>query len=176
MGLKIMIKQLLLIPMAVLFISVSALAETEEECVAGGGTWTTPTVSQGDDPNSNQRNLPPFCQCNIGFYWNDSLKSCEDDQELRCGQTRGTWIGTECQCPEGTVKWTEGFGCDMPGPEPKANADTEFLSNREAEPKSENKSFSYNSLLLISILILLLIIGIIIYFHYHKKREKEEKK
>ena len=167
-------KRLLLIPITVLFISISAFAETEEGCVAGGGTWATATISQGDDPDSNRRNLPPFCQCDTGFYWNDSLKSCEDDQELRCGQTGGAWANNECQCPEGTIKWTEGFGCDMPGPEPKANADTELLSNLETEPTLENKSVSYESLLLISIFILLFVIGVIIYFYLTKSKNRRK--
>ena len=167
-------KKLLLIPITVLFISVSALTETEEECVAGGGEWTTPTISLGDDPASSKKTLQPFCQCNTGFYWNDSLQSCEDDQELRCGQTGGAWANNECQCPEGTIKWTEGFGCDMPGPEPKANADTELLSNVETAPTLENKKVSYESLLLLSIFILLLIIGVIMYFYLTKSKKKGE--
>jgi len=140
----------------------STLAVTPEECVLGEGTWTTPTLSQGDDPD--KKAVQPFCQCNTGFYWNTTLKSCQDDRNLRCVQTGGAWTDNECQCPEGTVKWTEGFGCDMPGPVP---------SNQEAETRLEN--VDYKSLKLISILIFLFGVGIIIYSRFIKSKEKRKK-
>lgn len=161
--------------MIVLALAFNVLAVSEDECVAGGGEWTTPTIAQGDDPSSNKKMLPPFCKCDTGFYWDEELKSCESDQELRCEQTGGKWVNNECQCPEGTIKWTEGFGCDMPGPEPEANEDDEVLSNLETTPKLEEKNVSYEILLLIVIIVLLFIIGIILYSHFRKRKRKERR-
>ena len=93
------------------------IATVEDECVTGGGEWTTPTIAQGDDPTTKE--LKPYCKCEVGSFWNDSSKKCENDDQIRCLQTQGQWINESCSCPEGTIKWTEGFGCDMPGPEPK---------------------------------------------------------
>ncbi len=155
-----------------LVLSFTILSASDEECVAGGGTWTTPSVSQGDDPASNTKKLQPFCQCGTGFYWNDSSKSCQGDKELRCGQTGGIWADNECQCPEGTLKWTEGFGCDMPGPEPIANTNTALGT----EGTSENERISQDSLLLVSLFIVLLLIGVMVYFHFIKNRRKRGEK
>ena len=160
-----------LVVMLALVLSFNVLAVSEDECVTGGGEWTTPTIAQGDDPVS--KTLPPFCKCYTGFYWNDTSKSCESDQELRCEQTLGAWLNNECQCPEGTIKWTEGFGCDMPGPEPEASEDNELSTNSGTVSKSEERNISYEVLLFIAIFILLLIIGIILYSYFRKKRRNE---
>jgi len=157
----------------VLVLSFSVLGVSEDECVAGGGEWTAPIISQGDDPVS--KIVQPFCKCDTGFYWNDDAKSCESDQELRCKQTGGTWLNNECQCPEGTIKWTEGFGCDMPGPEPKASEDKESSPNLRTESGSDEKGTSYELLLLISLFVLLFIIGIIVYYYFIKSKRKKRR-
>lgn len=91
----------------------------ETSCIDGNGTWGTPQIAIGDDPLTSKKNLTPYCSCQIGYFWNETFKSCQNDSELRCLQTNGRWINNSCKCQEGTIKWTIGFGCDMLGPEPK---------------------------------------------------------
>lgn len=160
-------KFILLILLISILSSVCTHATTKEECENGKGEWTPSSISSPDEPIKKE--LIPYCQCKTGFYWNDSLKSCESDQELRCEQTGGTWFNNECQCPEGTIKWTEGFGCDMPGPEPETESEV-VDSNAKTEPQLENNNISYNSLLLISIFILLVVIGAVIYYLIKNKK------
>lgn len=149
---------LLLIVIPLLFLStIGILAISKEECKSGRGEWKFVEISSPDEPDFVKKELKPYCECEIGFYWNESSKRCENDSEIRCLQTQGIWKNGECECPEGTIKWTSGFGCDREGPVPLGDN----YSNKDATSK----------LVILGILITLLIIG---YFLYKYKRRKRD--
>ncbi len=131
---------------------------TENECVLGGGKWIVPKIASPDEPSKSD--LKPYCECDMGFFLNESSKKCEDDTEIRCVQTQGKWINENCQCPESTIKCTTGFGWDMSGPVTKADIDKRF----SLETKS-NTPYIYPLLIFI-----LLMVGLILYFN--KRRNK----
>lgn len=153
----------------VLFISILSFltnisATTTEECENGGGTWTIPDiVIPSDEPTKSKLNS--YCSCEIGLYWNDTSKECMDDSQLRCIQTQGEWVNDACQCPEGTIKWTPGFGCDTKGPVPTSDGDLNELNNKGA-PYSLN---------LVIILLILLILSTILILNRKKSKQNENK-
>ena len=81
-------------------LTIEILAISKEECKGGGGEWKIIEISSPDEPDFAKKNPQPYCECDIGFYWNTTSKRCEDDSEIRCIQTQGKWINGNCQCPE----------------------------------------------------------------------------
>ena len=172
---ELKIKIIIVLLISIFLLVPGILAVTKEECELGDGEWVVNQLAYTDEPISSRKELQPICKCDTGFYWNEASNSCEDDSEVRCIQTQGKWINGSCQCSEGTIKWTPGFGCDMPGPEPKASEDNELSANSGMVSKSEERNVSYEILLFTAIFILLLIIGIILYSYFRKKRRSERK-
>ena len=136
--------------MVIFLLSFNASALTKEECESGGGNWMTPQIASPGEP---EKDLQPYCKCDIGFYWNEISKKCEDDSETRCIQTQGKWIDGKCQCPEGTIKWTQGFGCDTKGPIPTSNLDSQ-INNK----KSFNQQYIIYGILAIAVVFIIWII------------------
>lgn len=154
MGLQIMIKRLLLIPIAVLFISVSALAETEEECVAGGGEWITPL--NVDTRESDQR--LPSCQCEQGYQWNGTA-CLSIPAEVLCKSSDGVWADESCECPEESSGWNDQVGCDY-------TANIESDGGAVADSKSKT---GYTAI----ILLLIILFAVLIYFLIRKKKKQK---
>ena len=123
------------------------------ECEMGGGVIVVPKVSSPGEPIKKE--LKPNCGCNVGYFWNNASKQCQDDSELRCKQTQGEWLNGNCKCPTGTMNWTAGFGCDTNVP----------VSSSEIKTDSKNKY-----LFIISAIFLILILFITLFF----KRRKNE--
>lgn len=91
----------------------SVFSITEQECIAGGGTWVVPSYKEKPGPNEPTE---PFCQC--GEYkkgyltqkWNGS--ACVNlTKEDICLRSNGQWIGQECVCNNG--EWIEDVGCQF---------------------------------------------------------------
>lgn len=154
MGLKIMIKQLLLIPIVVLFISVSALAETEEECIVGGGEWILP---QNIDPREGDQRLPS-CQCEQGYTWNGTTCT-QISVEVLCESSDGVWADGSCQCPVQSSGWNDQVGCDYA-------ADIESDGGAVADSKSKT---GYMAI----ILLLIMLFAVLIYFLTRKKKQQQ---
>ena len=135
----------ILVLVGLVFMFSFTLAITEEECEFGGGTLTISQIISPEEPLKGD--LKPYCSCLTGFFWNLSSMTCENDTELRCLQTGGNWTAGNCSCPEGTIGWVEGFGCDQEGPVP----------NIENQQKEEGKYYSFLGFLLV----IALLVGII---------------
>ncbi|MFA4819861.1 MAG: S8 family serine peptidase, partial [Candidatus Aenigmatarchaeota archaeon] len=124
-------------------ISVSYVnAQTKEECEIGNGTWIVPKVIDPNEPNLPQ----PYCRCNSGFYWNGTYCKAVEKQIL-CENTGGYWNSTDCICPNNSIGFKEGFGCD-------------YFAN----PLLSNEKVVQNSDYLILIMAIVIVIIIILLF------------
>src|SRR3989344_7446786 len=96
-----------LVVMLALVLSFNVLAVSEDECVTGGGEWTTP---QNVDPREGDTRQP-YCKCPSGSQWDGSLCKSIPEKEL-CESSDGKWVNNECVCPENSVGWNGDVGCD----------------------------------------------------------------
>ena len=153
---------LLLVVISLLFLSTTEiLAISKEECEVGDGEWKTIQIASPNEPPGE--GVKSYCKCDIGFYWNTTSKKCEDDLEIRCIQTQGEWIDGNCQCPEGTIKWTLGFGCDKEGPIPL------LLENKS----SDQEEFDMQKVIYVFLALILLFILWKLILKWRKKVENK---
>lgn len=149
-------KKLFLIPIVVLFMSVSAWAETENECISGSGVWILPQnidLREGD-----QRS--PYCQCEQGEKWNGTA-CLPIPAEILCESSDGVWVNESCECPVQSTGWNDKVGCD-------SSANIESVVAAQNDSKTEKKG--YTSVLA---LLLLLVFTILIYFLVQKKKTQK---
>ena len=155
----------LIVTLFLLFSCIIVIGQEEELCQASGGQWITPNT-KSDDPIGLGNTPQPFCQCNLGFKIVEN--SCVEmpKQEL-CQGSGGKWQGNICNCPQNSIGWKEGFGCDY------KNIDIQYKNITGGSYQNNIGSVRFNNPA-IYIIILLLIIIIGLYWFLKKWRSKRK--
>ena len=125
-----------------------SLALTEEQCMAGGGVWTEKI---GCDPKEGEICPQYYCKCSQGYVLEEEGCMKISDDTL-CINSDGEWMNNKCVCPENSIGWTKGVGCDY-------ELTTENIENPNLINSTESSS---NLLILVFIVITILVSGLII--------------
>lgn len=78
----------------------------ESTCQNINGEWVVPITDMREGET-----FSPFCRCPQGFSWNGTYCVEISDKNL-CENSDGIWTGEVCNCPENSVGFIKGFGCD----------------------------------------------------------------
>jgi len=145
---------------SVLILSFNVLAVSEDECLAGGGEWTTPQNVDLREGDTRQ----PYCKCSQGSQWDGEI--CKSiPQKILCESSDGKWVNNECMCPENSVGWDKDTGCN-------------YIQSPQNNEISEETSESFSVVKLVLVIVLLFLVIFIIVKEikrYLRKKKKHER-
>lgn len=118
---------------------------SREECLTKNGEWIEPVNIDVREEDLRQ----PFCRCPRGSFFNGTTCLSTPNQTL-CEASDGIWINGSCTCPESSIGFVSGVGCDY-----VSFPQSLEKSNHIVSTQKESK-FNYSLVLILFMLILIL--------------------